>query len=82
MCPDGARHSSQGPAVALLSITAVGMAGLANSKKDSGLMILARAKYDMSLRHINKALQNPAEASKESTIAAVVIMSMFEVFTT
>lgn len=81
-CPHAAQHSLQGPAVDLLSITAVGMAGLANYKKDKGLMVLARAKYDSSLRLIKTALQNPAEASKEATIAAVFMMSMFEVLAT
>ncbi len=58
---------------------AVGMAALANSKKDPGLMVLARAKYGSSLRLIANALRSPAESSKENTIAAVFLMSMFEV---
>lgn len=81
-CPHAARHSSQGLANNLLNITAVGMAGLANSKKDPGLMVLARAKYESSLGLIKKALQNPAAASKETTIAAAFMMSMFEVLAT
>jgi hypothetical protein len=81
MCPHAAQDNFHGPAVDLLSITAVGMAGLANAKKDFGLMVLARAKYGSSLRLIKIALGNPAEASRETTIAAVFIMSMFEVLT-
>lgn len=74
-----AKYDSRQPSAKLLSITAVGMAGLANSRRDPSLMVRARAKYEVSLRMMKETLHNRTEAMKEATFASVFIMSMFEV---
>jgi hypothetical protein len=72
-------HSLQPSSAQCIIITAIGMAGLANSKRDSHLMVLARAKYDLSLRMVKRALQNLADALDEQTFVVIFMMSMFEV---
>jgi hypothetical protein len=71
--------SSTMPTVKMLGILAVGMAGLAISEKDHGVMALARSKYGSTLHSINDAIKIRREATKESTLAAVTLMAMFEV---
>lgn len=74
-----AQGAAARPTLKMLGIMAVGMAGLANSERDGGIMALARAKYGSTLHSINDAIKVRAEATKESTLAAVVLMGMFEV---
>lgn len=78
-CPFSEKRHLRRPSTDLVSITAVGMAGLANLKQDSSLMVLARIKYQSSLRLIKKFLQNPPDTLKERTVAAVFMMALFEV---
>jgi hypothetical protein len=78
-CPYSDQRNSRRSAADLVSITAVGMAGLATFRKDLDLMVLARVKYQSSLRLIRRFLQNPPDALKERTAAAVFMMAMFEV---
>ena len=73
------KYDSRQPSAKFLSITAVGMAGLANSRRDPSLMVRARAKYEVSLRMMKETLHNRTEAMKETTFASVFVMSMFEV---
>lgn len=63
----------------MMGIVAVGMAGLAVSKQDSGVMALARAKYGSTLRSINEAIKVREEVAKESTLGAVTLLARFEV---
>ncbi|KAM0259620.1 hypothetical protein ACHAQJ_003199 [Trichoderma viride] len=70
--------SSAMSTVKMLGILAVGMAGLAISEQDHGVMALARSKYGSTLHSINGAIRIREEATKESTVAAVVLMAMFE----
>ncbi|KAF2098966.1 hypothetical protein NA57DRAFT_76200 [Rhizodiscina lignyota] len=65
----------------MATLTAVGLAGLANSNGDSSLMVLARSKYGSSLRSIQVSLSNPMRASKTQTIATSFILLMFEMIT-
>ncbi|KAL7947452.1 hypothetical protein V8C42DRAFT_286504 [Trichoderma barbatum] len=66
------------PTMKMLGISAVGMAGVANSERDHGLMALARRKYGSTLHSINDAIGEREEVTKESTVAAVILMAMFE----
>ena len=61
------------------SITAIGLAGLANVKKSLEIMTLARAKYVSALRLTNAALQNILGAKSDMTLRAIVLLSMYEV---
>jgi hypothetical protein len=61
------------------AITSLGMAGIANSKKDTRLMINASLKYTSALRTINIALRDPYEAKRDQTLVAVMLLGLFEV---
>lgn len=65
-------------ALKMMGIVAVGMAGLAISKQDPGVMALARRKYGSTLLSINEAIKTREEVAKESTVAAVTLMARFE----
>jgi hypothetical protein len=61
------------------AITSLGMAGIANSRKDTRLMISANLKYMSALRTINGALRDPYEAITDQTLVAVMLLGLFEV---
>ncbi|KAL7906370.1 hypothetical protein GGI35DRAFT_457962 [Trichoderma velutinum] len=67
------------PTAKMLGVWAVGLAGVANSERDHGVMALARAKYGLTLQSINDAIQKRGEAARQSTVGAVVMMAMFEI---
>ena len=59
--------------------TSIGLAGLSNLKNAPGIMHTARLKYALALRRINRAVQDPTKCRTDSTLLAVMLMSMFEV---
>jgi hypothetical protein len=61
------------------AITSLGMAGIANSKKDTKLMINANFKYTSALHTINAALRDPEEVKTDQTLVAVMLLGLFEV---
>jgi hypothetical protein len=61
------------------AINSLGMAGIANSKKDTRLMINANFKYTSALQTINAALRDPCEAKTDQTLVAVMLLGLFEV---
>jgi hypothetical protein len=61
------------------AITSLGMAGIANSKKDTRLMINANIKYTSALHTINAALRDPYESRTDQTLVAVMLLGLFEV---
>lgn len=65
----------------LASMTAVGLMGLASTARSRELMDAARKSYGTALRLTNYALQNPAEAVKDSTMLSVLILGVFEMMT-
>lgn len=73
------QRASRMSTLKMMGIVAVGMAGLAISKRDHGVMALARAKYGSTLLSINDAIKVREEVAKESTLAAVTMMARFEV---
>ncbi|KAK3296239.1 uncharacterized protein B0H64DRAFT_417727 [Chaetomium fimeti] len=62
----------------LASMTAVGLMGLASTAQSPDLMDAARKSYGTALRLTNHALQDPAEAVKDSTMLSVLILGVFE----
>jgi hypothetical protein len=60
------------------SLSAVGLAVLANTTKSNQLMAQARKEYTTALRRINTALESPEEAIKDSTLLSVMIVALFE----
>ena len=62
----------------LASMTAVGLMGFASTTRSPDLMDAARKSYGTALRLTNLALQDPAEAVKDSTMLSVLILGVFE----
>ncbi|KAL2271885.1 hypothetical protein VTJ83DRAFT_1256 [Remersonia thermophila] len=62
----------------LASITAVGLMGMASTTRSAKLMDAARKSYGTALRLTQSALQNPAEAEKDTTMLSVLILGLFE----
>ncbi|KAF2144822.1 uncharacterized protein K452DRAFT_266962 [Aplosporella prunicola CBS 121167] len=62
----------------LVSMQAVGLASLSNFTKNPTLPQQATKKYLAAIGLINKALQSPQQAKKDSTLLAVMAMGIFE----
>ena len=62
----------------LTTMKAVGLAGLACNQRASGLLIESKKLYVSAMHRINKALKNPIEATKDSTLLAILLLSIFE----
>ncbi|RFU24945.1 hypothetical protein B7463_g11392, partial [Scytalidium lignicola] len=62
----------------LYSIKAVGLAMFANSAQAPHLLQEARRDYIRALQLTNKALESPSSAKTDSTLFAVLILSIFE----
>ena len=60
------------------SMTAVGLVGLGNMTRSSEIMEAARKSYGTALRLTNLALRSPNEATKDTTMLSVLILSLFE----
>lgn len=62
----------------MASMTAVGLAGLANMTRSGDVMDSARKSYGTALRLINTALRMPDEAVKDTTMLSILILGLFE----
>lgn len=62
----------------LASINAVGLASFSHSVHAPELMVRASRDYVLALRLTNIALRSPTEAKKDSTLFAVMVLSVFE----
>jgi hypothetical protein len=65
----------------LASMSAVGLVGLANMTRSSEAADAARKAYGTALRLTNQALRDPVEAVKDTTMLAILILSLFEMMT-
>lgn len=65
----------------MASMTAVGLAGLANMTRSGDVMDSARKSYGTALRLINTALRMPGEAVKDTTMLSILILGLFEMIT-
>ncbi|KAF7853332.1 uncharacterized protein EAF02_011986 [Botrytis sinoallii] len=63
------------------SMTAVGLAGLANRIKSPQLLGEARQEYMIALRRVNGALRSPTDAVKDSTLLSIMVLAVFETVT-
>lgn len=59
------------------SMTAVGLAGLANRTKSPQLLGEARYEYMIALRRVNGALRSPIDAVKDSTLLSIMVLAVF-----
>lgn len=65
----------------LASMSAVGLIGLANMTRSSEAADAARKAYGTALRLTNQALRDPIEAVKDTTMLAILILSLFDMLT-
>ena len=65
----------------LNTVNSVGLAGLARSRGDPGLLGQARKCYLTAIQKTNFALTSPDEVKKDSTLLAVMTLSLFEATT-
>jgi len=60
------------------SVRATGLAGFSNVANSPELMKKSRRDYSTAIQLVNAALRSPADVSKDSTLLAVMILSIFE----
>lgn len=75
--PGSAQAAGQMDSV-MASMTAVGLAGLAQLTHSDECVASARKSYGTALRLTNTALRDPAEAVKDTTMLSVLILGVFE----
>lgn len=63
----------------VVTLTAVGLAGLANFKNDPFTMAAARQKYASALHLTNTILRDPVGVRTDQTLTIVILLSVFEV---
>ena len=63
----------------ILAFTAVGFAALGGRPNSKSLLPKADFFYVKALKQINVALQNPKKSTDDATLAAVLLLSVFEV---
>jgi uncharacterized protein YsxB (DUF464 family) len=61
------------------AISAVGIAGIANMRRSSEVMSLARSKYGSALRLTNAALTDRFQCKRDHTLMTVLILALYEV---
>jgi hypothetical protein len=61
------------------ALNAVGLAALSNIRLSPQLMLKARREYTNALSETNRALASIAMSKRDDTLAAVVLLGMFEV---
>lgn len=76
--PELCREESQSQCL-MEAIDAVSFANVATQSSLTWLTLRARKSYGKALISLNATLQNTEEAQKDSTLATVVLMSMYEV---
>ena len=75
---DTSSSTTPGPRALMHSIRALGLAGLSRVSEAPQLMRTAEAQYLESIRSMNIALGIAEEARKDSTLLAVLILTIFE----
>ncbi|KAE8140103.1 hypothetical protein BDV38DRAFT_36597 [Aspergillus pseudotamarii] len=63
------------------SLVAVGLAGLSNIKKSTDLRTKATEEYTQALHLINSTLKDETQRKSDATLAATMLLGMFEVLT-
>jgi hypothetical protein len=61
------------------ALNAVGLAALSNIRMSPRMMLKARREYTTALSQTNHALRDPFLSKQDDTLAAVVLLGMFEV---
>ncbi|OQE41193.1 hypothetical protein PENCOP_c005G05795 [Penicillium coprophilum] len=63
----------------LTAMAAVGLAAMSNIRLSPRMMLQARKEYTAALSQTNHALRDPVLSKRDDTLAAVVLLSMFEI---
>ncbi|KAJ5814929.1 Zn(II)2Cys6 transcription factor [Penicillium riverlandense] len=63
------------------AIKAIGLASMSNTRMSAELMRAARQEYSTALLATNRALQDRIQFKSDSTLAAVMLLSMYETIT-
>lgn len=71
--------TSLGKKALTTSIESVGLANLGNLYGQPGLLHSARNKYSLALNQISAALGDPIQATQDTTLAAIICVSFYEV---
>lgn len=72
-------NQAKGDEIVVKSMNAVGLASFSNSIHSPELMVQAREDYMTAIQLTNVALRSPESAKKDSTLFAVMILSIFEI---
>jgi len=75
--PELAKESSADSCLAT-TLTAISYASFAHQRHHSSLVARSRLSYGHALRAVNRALQDPAEAIKDSTLTSILMLQMYE----
>ena len=65
----------------LTSMKAVGLAGFSHTAHAPDLLIESKKLYVAAIRRTNNALRSPADVAKDSTLLAIMLLSIFETMT-
>ncbi|KAL1963579.1 hypothetical protein VTN77DRAFT_8024 [Rasamsonia byssochlamydoides] len=65
----------------MASIASVGMANLASLQNSPSLRLSARREYVAALKLTNAALCDPVQAKEDTTLTAIICLSLFEIIT-
>jgi hypothetical protein len=74
-------HPNDCPDHLLLAIEAVSLAYLWHQVYSETALAVARERYSLALRMINRALKSPKEATKDKTLLASLLLDLFEKIT-
>jgi hypothetical protein len=61
------------------AIIALGLAGLANQRKTTKVMMTANFRYSRAVKRVSEILGSIEEARKDEVLIAVLLLALFEV---
>jgi hypothetical protein len=76
---DLAPTASLGEKALMTSITSVGVANLSTLRNSNSMRVAARHEYANALKWTNAALSDPVQAKEDTTLTAIICLSLFEV---
>lgn len=71
-------NSQQANKPLALAFSAASLAALANRPNAKSLLLKAEQRYSRAIRYVNHALRDPVEQKTDETLAAVLLLGMFE----
>ena len=71
-------NSGQSNKTLALAFSAASLAALANRPNAKSLLLKAEERYSRAIRYVNHALRDPVEQKTDETLAAVLLLGLFE----